>query len=282
YLLICLPLVCLAAFLQCSAEDGRDKWARHMVALCIPVGVFLLIVVVQSLVVDKVLLREQLAEYLGSFDFIPTRSRSVAKWHTIGFFEYLRGQRGNLSKRILEPTFLASLGPSLLVLLYFIHSSFRLRPFAWLSVVLLAVVGCPLAMHAIAWDTARISSYLLGGAFIAAWIFTETRKPQGAGDLFPLIALPVIVLNVFMRIPLMDGEVERFSDWQRLWLYSPAFILVLFTMVKNDELVTSSDSAVNGIPTISGSATADSLDGVSTFFLTVFLAVVTRHIWCTM
>lgn len=231
YLVIGFPLVCLASFLYCTSEDHRSQWPRHATALSIPLFVFLGIVVAQSVFIDMLVLRQQLIDYLRTFDFIPTRITGVAIWQTTGFFEFLQEQGGYLIRRLLHPGILTALGPTLLALLYFIHSSFRLRPFGWLSLILLGVVGSPLVMHAIAWDTARISSYVVGGAFISAWIFLETRRPRPTEDLFMLIAVPVLVLNVFARIPLMDNELDGFSNLERALFYSPALGLALFWVV---------------------------------------------------
>ncbi|MEE9303061.1 MAG: hypothetical protein V3U84_04660, partial [Thiotrichaceae bacterium] len=163
-------------------------------------------------------------------------------------FNFLRQEAGYFKQRLFHPVILASIGPSFLAILYFMHFSFRVRLFGLLSVVLLGAISCPLAMHAVASDTARISSYAIGGGFIASWILAETKKPRATGDLFALIALPALVLNIFGRIPLMDGEVERFSGVERLLLYSPAIILALSTSVKKNVLRFLPSFMAKGIP----------------------------------
>ena len=87
-------------------------------------------------------------------------------------------------------------------------------------------------MHAVAFDTGRISTYTLCGAFIGLWILTEFRKTETVDDLFTLIAIPALLLNIFMRLPLMDSQVERFSDTARLLVYSPALLLALAVVMK--------------------------------------------------
>jgi len=234
YLLIGLPLVCLASFLYCTSEDQRSHWRRHAMALGIPLAVFLGIAVAQSLFLDMLVLREQLISHLSSFDFVPTRIRGVAVWQTTGFFEFLREEGEFLLRRIVHPRILTTLGPTLLTLLYFIHSSFRLRPFGFLSILHIGAVSAPLAMHAVAWDTARISSYVVGGAFISVWIFLKTRKSQPTEELFTLIAIPTLALNVFVHIPLMDDELDGFSDPERALLYLPALLFTLYAVVTNN------------------------------------------------
>lgn len=227
YLVIGFPLVCLASFLFCTSEENRSHRTRQIMALGVPLIIFLGIVVVQTLFIDKLVLREQLIDYLSGYEFIPTRIVGVATWQTTGFFEFLREQSPFFSRRLLHPVILSALGPTLLTLVYFIHSSFRLRPFGLQSLVLIGAIGSPLAMHAVAWDVARISSYVVGGAFISAWIFVRTRKAERPDDLFMLIAIPALVLNVFTRLPLMDDELDRFADVERALLYSPALLFVL-------------------------------------------------------
>ncbi len=233
YLLIGFPLVCLASVAMLTASGKRARWITHIVALCLPLAAFLAIPVLQFLTTDAVTLRQQLTEHLDSFGFVPTRSRGVAEWQTTTFLQYLRQQVGDFDERLLNPVILASVGPPLLVLLVFIHASFRIRAFSLFSIMLLGVVCAPLALHAVAWDTERISIYSIGGAFIASWILAETRVTRSrAHDIILLAAVPTLVLNVFGRIPLMDGEIERFSDISRLLMYLPAIALLLTVAVK--------------------------------------------------
>jgi hypothetical protein len=205
----------------------------EIIAICIPVVVFLVASLLQGLTTDAMTLRAQLTEWLDSFGFVPTRSAGVACWQTTSFLTFFRQQVGSLDERLLNPSILASVGPTLLAILVFIHSSYRIRVFSPFSVVLLCLVCAPLAMHAVAWDTARISTYPIAGALIAWWILGKTRKTQPMDDVFLLLALPTLILNAFGHIPLMDREVERFSDPLRLLLYLPAIAFVTTTAVQN-------------------------------------------------
>lgn len=247
YLLIGFPLVCLASFLQCTGTD-RPRWTRHAAAQCLPVIAFAAVVVSQSLILDQAVLRQQLTEYLQSFDFIPTRNWRVAKWHTTGFFPFFLQERKFFGERLQDSTVLASVGPSLLAILYFIHAAFRIRPFGRLSIAILAAIACPLAMHAVAWDTARISTYTLGGAFLVAWILAETRKPQGGGACFVLVALPALILNVFAHAPLMDRQIDQFSNLGRALLYAPALLLALRIALRNSDPSVPASTATEGTP----------------------------------
>ena len=234
YLLVGLPLVCLASIGVLTANTKRaSRWYYHIIAIIIPIAVFLAASLLQGLTTDAMLLRAQLFNHLESFGFVPTRSEGVAIWQTTSFIEFFRTQHGAFGGRLLSPVIIASVGPTLLAMLVFIHTCYRIRAFSPFSVALLGAVCSPLAMHAVAWDTPRISSYTIGGGFIAWWILSETRTAQQADDSFLLIALPVLVFNILGHIPLMDGQVERFSVAVRILLYLPALSLLTQAVVAN-------------------------------------------------
>lgn len=234
YLLIGFPLVCLASIGVLSANTERGaRWTTYTIAIFIPVAVFLAASLLQSLSTDAIILRAQLAERLDSFGFVETKSKGVALWQTTTFLEFFRQQVGAFPRRLMNPVVLASVGPTLLTILVFIHSSYRIRVFSPFSIVLLGIVCTPFAMHAVAWDTARISTYAIGGGFIAYWILAETRTAQKPHDLFLLLALAALILNIFGHIPLMAHKVERFSNQARLLLYLPTIAFVITAAVWN-------------------------------------------------
>ncbi|MDZ7695455.1 MAG: hypothetical protein U5R49_00530 [Deltaproteobacteria bacterium] len=233
YLLIGLPLVFLASVAVVTQNSRQASWKAHLVAICITVSAFIAVTLVHNLTTDPMVLRSQLSERLDSFGFVSTRSEGIALWHTTSFMSFFRGQRGVFGERLLNPVILSSCAPTLLAILVFIHSSFRIRAFSPFSIMVFAIVCAPLSLHSVAWDTARISTYTIGSGFIAAWILSETRQVQPAGDLFILIALPVLILNVFGRIALMDNEAESFSNMLRFLLYLPAIAFFVTTVVQN-------------------------------------------------
>lgn len=235
YLLICFPLVCLASVGVLTANRKHARWRSHIVASSIPPAVFLAVSLLQFLTTDSMTLQPQLKGHLDSFGFVPTRSERVALWQTTSFVEFFRQHRIAFDERLLNPLILASVGPTLLFLLLFIHLSFRIRALSLFSIMVMGAVGAPLAMHAVASDTARISTFTIGGAFIACWILAETRGARigRANDILLLLALFALFLNVFGRLPLMDGLNELLTDITRLLVYSPAMILLLGVAVRN-------------------------------------------------
>ena len=232
YLLVALPLVSLASFLHCRSEKGRAAWPRHALALVLPVLAFGLISL--SLKNSHLDLRHQLIDYLSGFEFIQKMHVNVAHWHTTSFLYFWDYQAPHFRERLFESAALGSCLPTLLTLLLLAHSGFRLRPFGQESLFLILAVLAPLALHTVAWDGPRISAYPIGGALFALWILGQTRAASNTPDLLPLlVAIPALLVNIFTRIPLMDDQVERFSDLRRMAYYFPAVVLTFLILLRH-------------------------------------------------
>jgi MFS family permease len=235
YLLIGMPLVCLASVVAISLGSARTSWRPYVVALLIPISVFLTISPLQRLTTNSEKLRTQLYLHLDSFDIVPTRSRDVATWQTVSLVRFFQSQKGAFFDRLLSPRIWASIGLPLLFILFIIYSSFRIRAYSLLSAALLCFIFAPLAMHAVAWDTARISTYLIGGAFIAYCVIEGARPTQGVGGSYLLIALPALFVNIVGSVPLMDGKSDRYSLFARMLLYVPSLAVVIAITVRSWE-----------------------------------------------
>lgn len=227
YVVIGFPLVCLASVALLVSRDPAPRWHRHVTALMVPIVVFLVMPFVQSLQVERIVVRIQLEALLDEYGFVPTMSKYVPAALTKTLPEWFFIHASEAKHNMLRADMLGLIGPSLGAILYFIHASFRLRSFDLFSCILLSAVLAPLGMHAVAGDTARIWTFTVGGCFIAAWIVAERLEPQESQGLLPLLALPALLINIFGRTPLMDRELERFSDCQRLLLYTPTIVLAL-------------------------------------------------------
>lgn len=221
YALTGLPLVWLAAAMP--ARQVGTTWRAALVLLGAPLLVFISIPIIQALDTEPALLRTQLTQHLEGFGFLGDRSHLVALWQTTSLTEFMTEYGRGVDDRVLDPAVLATVAPTLLTLLLFIHSSFRIRPFGLSSTLLLAAVCAPLAMHALAWDTARIWTHPIASAIIVLWILSEACRPRQVSRLVLLVALPALVLNAFGDVPLMDNEPDRFGNVTRLLLYLPAF-----------------------------------------------------------
>jgi hypothetical protein len=227
YLLLGLPLVFLASVAVVGASPDRKGWARYAVALAIPVLAFLAVAVFQAVVTDSVCLRQQLAEHLSGSGFVPTKSRGVAAWQTTTLMHFFRRHHSEFAARLMNPFIWVFIGPSLVSLLVSMHVCYRIRAFGPFSLLLLSIVCVPLSLHAVACDAVRIATYTLGNAFVAFCILARTRVASDADAVVLLLGLPVLLINAFHRVPLMDGEVERLSAATRALVYLPAFLLLL-------------------------------------------------------
>lgn len=89
YLVIGIPMIFLA-FLENIQERGEDKkrLIPNILAIAIPIAVFLLMPLCQKLTTDAALLGGQIAERMRSFGFVPTRGKFVAKWQTMSFIDF--------------------------------------------------------------------------------------------------------------------------------------------------------------------------------------------------
>ena len=83
----------------------------------------------------------------------------------------------------------------------------------------------PLALHLIAWNTARIWTYPIVVALLVRWVACLaadlTRLRAADSRLLTILGLLTLPLNVFGRISLMDWRVERFAAGWRALLYAP-------------------------------------------------------------
>jgi len=234
YLVIGVPLVFLGAVhALLKVQDGERRYATSLFSFGAPVVVFVALIILQDVTVDASTLRAQIAERLHSFDFVRMGADKIATWHTTSLAEYYLRESHLFSERLQYPSIFTSIAPAVVGVVTILHSAFRIRSFSFFSLTLLGVVGAPLAMHLVAWDTARISTFVIASGFLSAWILAECRGVQSSHNLYLLIALPALVLNVFGAVPLMDDEVERFSALVRLALYSPAIVFVVALIVQD-------------------------------------------------
>jgi hypothetical protein len=154
---------------------------------------------------------------------------------TTTLVQFLRTEAGYFGARLCDPALTAAIGPSVIGILAFIAANVRMGLRG--GVALLVVVGAPLAMHAVAWDTERIWTYVIPGAFFATWILMETRATRPVPAWSLLVALPVLLLNMNNHVPLMDGEWDRFTDPVRLLLYLPTLLFVIGVIGKNRQAI---------------------------------------------
>jgi hypothetical protein len=225
FLLTGLPLVALAIFVQ-GPDVGRP--GRPWIPLALPLAVFTILIGYGAVTGNGADLRPELVARWADQGIPPTEGEEIATWLTTPVWQFGRGQAREFLPRVIEPGVLARTAPALVALMALLFAATGLRTRGPTSLVVLAAVFLPLLMHTVAWDGARIATYPIAGAFLALWVIQGRLK--GGGSLGPvlLLMLPVLFLNTFQHLPLMDGDVERFSILTRAALYLPPWILALF------------------------------------------------------
>jgi hypothetical protein len=235
--LVGLPSVVLAAVVFHFAKEGsHGAWKtlpRRLLPFLLPILSFAAISIHQSLFLDRAALRGQLTAYLSQFDFVEDNaSARVPKALTVPFSEHLRQECRGFINRLLDKGHLVRILPSLLVLLLYAAGSFRRNSCGVLAFwALVATTLAPLLLHLVAYDTSRIWTYPLIVAFLGLWTLAELNRSNEAqttaGIVFRLVCVAVILHNTFVRTPLMNKVAELYSNVTRMWLYLPAFVLVL-------------------------------------------------------
>lgn len=227
FILVGLPLILLAIYLT-TIRMSSDRFSlKPFAPFALPAFAFFCLVTSEMFFVDREHLRQMLWMHLTNFDFIQNgRNTRVPIWMTKPFLEYLDSEGPQFLGRITNPRLILSIIPSVLVILYFIVRRFRIRLISVQFFSIVVVTFAPFLMLAVAFDTARIWTYLLLGAFGCAWLHCEAfpLNRYSRSPLLTLLAIPTLVLNAFMRLPLMDGKIERFTHIDRALLYAPILI----------------------------------------------------------
>lgn len=221
FMLIGLPLLALAALMQ--RPGSRQTIGRRLIPLALPLGVFAAVALSETFVIDREYVRGHLVRHLTRFHFIGSdMNLFVPEWLTTTLSQNLREQAHAFRARIADPGFLRLILPTAAVLwLLALTALERHRRAAW-ALLFAVAVAAPLLQHLVAWDTARVWSYPIVVAFGCAWMCAETGASGPRGNaVVGLLASAAIAWNMFVRYPLLDGEVERFSAAQRLILYAP-------------------------------------------------------------
>jgi hypothetical protein len=149
----------------------------------------------------------------------------VPEWLTTRFVDHFHEEVHAFPSRLTSPGFVLYIVPSM-VLLWMLSSALTRWRRGWMAAAALAI-AVPLALHMVAFDTAREWTYPLIAGITCVWL--ASRSGDGVADWGSAsgafcIALAAFVVGcniVVMRYPLLDGEVDRFTIAQRLALYAP-------------------------------------------------------------
>lgn len=256
--LIGFPAVIFLALIQLTKEVSSSVQlfirfiSRYKVLIIIPVLTFFAVIIYQIVFLDSAIIKNQLISHLSQFNFIQHhRSIAVPIAFTTSFFDYLKSESPAFFDRITDQRLALHIGLPLLILIY--YGWYHLRKIAFNRLIffwaLVVVTLIPLSLHIIAWDTSRIWTYPLVVAMLILWgiheIFPTVGIKERESLLFCIIAIIVMVFQLFILTPLMDDAEERFSNEKRIILYAPALIIIALFVSKHDYLKISQPPVVN-------------------------------------
>ena len=226
YVVVGLPLVALASY-QGRRSSAPASTRRHCWLVLLPplIAFGLLSAAVEW--GNPAELRDHWTRHLAAFEFVKNRGPRTLELNTTSFSQFWDSGFRLFYRRLVDSALLGTSLPTLLAVLLFAHTGYRVRPLSRSSLMILFTVLCPWLLHALAWDSARISAYPICGALLAIWILSRTRASAPIPSAVIPAALLAFLFNASSRTPLMDDQVEAFSIPMRAILYAPAALLLI-------------------------------------------------------
>ena len=246
--IIGFPTVVWAALLgnRQTGATGRAA-ARRLAPLAVPLVAFAALFVYQSFAIDAAELERTLIAHLETFPFIQyDQEVIVPRAFAKSFVAHFQAQSPRAGGRLFDRGLMLAILPTVAVWLLFSRNALR----AANAPRGLALAGgllpfLPLALHLIAWDTARIWTYPIVVALLVGWVACLAAEPARlrAADsrLLTVLGLLTLPLNVFGRVPLMDWRVERFAALWRAVLYTPLLATLALTLARRRQADYTSD-----------------------------------------
>lgn len=227
--IIGFPTVVWAALLA-NRRDGLTgrAAARRLAPLAGPLLAFAALFVYQSFAIDAAELEHRLIAHLETFPFIQyDQEVIVPRAFAKSFVAHFQSQSPRVWRRLFDRGLMLAVLPTVAVWLLFSRNALRAANTPrGLAVAAGLLPFLPLALHLIAWDTARIWTYPIVVALLVGWVAClaadPTRLRAADSRLLTALGLLTLPLNVFGRVPLMDWRVERFTAVWRAILYAPA------------------------------------------------------------
>lgn len=239
FVVVGLPIVLFAAYVRIFTTRER-RWYRQLVPLFLLPGLAVLSLIANDIlrpgqphIALMLMFRLQNAGFIGA-----NRANWVPEWLTTSFRAYYDSQSWHLAERLTSHSTWINI-PTLVALFVFAAWGARKYAVPFARPIIFLLTLAPLAVHLIAWDTGRISTYCIFTAFACAWVYSETNPPlqnHFANDrlryaLLWLVTTPLFLFNVYTHEDLMDGQLERFTATTRLLLYAPWIVGTLILIV---------------------------------------------------
>jgi len=240
--LVGFPSFLFVALIKYAKEGGASSnsqlvigfVSRYKALFILPLITLLSIVINQTLFIDPVTLKTQLINHISEYSFVrENRNVIVPTSFTTSFFHYLSEESQSFVRRITYTTYLVNDGLPLLVLFLYGWHILKGRLFGGIIFTVLVIITLlPLSLHLIAWDSSRIWLYPIVVLMIGLWgineVFADEIKGEKDQIFFSLLGSMIVIFQIFIVTPLMDGERERLRDVTRIVYYFPS--LILFTM----------------------------------------------------
>lgn len=236
--LITYPLFLFAYFFTRPRADR--KGVLHWATIVLPVLVFGLILLWQDMFLSAEISERQ-TSYLSQYAFLKDdKSVKAPQFLGLPFRNYLMLQSQFFFKIVTSPAILFLLIPGTLAIVFHIVKTAQRRLSARHVVLLVSVILAPQAMHLVAWDGARISTFSLASAFVMLWFMVGIQEHSQGSTLALLLCLIAIVINVVIDVPVMlDAEHHGLN--MRLILYLPTMVAMvavgLMSTRKGDKLI---------------------------------------------
>jgi hypothetical protein len=216
------------AFWQIARRGGQPA-LRQFWPVLLPLAAFV-IVAAADRAQHQDDLRERLSRRLARAEFVGGDMHVfVPEWLSESFPEHYAVHSLHFAERMTSAPMYGLALPSIVAILTVAVG--RFRPRAPAIVLAIGVVVAPLVLHLAAFDTARIWTFTIVGAFVALWVLAETQPPAERDSVaVSVIGAAAIVANVMVTSPLMDGLSERFLMSTRLLLYLPLLAATLYLL----------------------------------------------------
>lgn len=245
-MLLIFPPFCLAWLLTNNRRQMSGTASLSPVPLFMPILAFMIVVAGQSLLVAPGF-ADSFAARLSRFPFIGEGLNTMGPaWVSASFMTCFASEGSKFLGRLTSPDMYGLVLPSLLAILGFTISVFRIRDLSLESFGLLGVCLVPLVAHLAAWDTARIWTYPILGAFLSLWIYSELFPGEHARSTNGLLCLLALVTNAVILTPLMDDQSDRFGLKTRCALYAPVIAGGLLLIVNDGRLTIRERLSVQG------------------------------------
>lgn len=235
-----IPVLLMTIALRPGAPRGRAL-AAALAPMILPVTAGVAIFLSEQNLAHRMALRAHLVQYLSAFTWVnDDMNIRVPEWLTTSFVEHYHVQAHAFASRIAQLGMMFYIVPTM-VLLWLLSSALSSWRRAWMAASA-AAIALPLALHAVAYDTAREWTLPLVVGLTCVWVSSECGSGKAAWTpatrLFAgLAGLAIVLFNVFwMRYPLLDFRTDGFDNRTRALLYAPFFAAAaLFVAVKRTE-----------------------------------------------